>query len=70
MIHANYCVPYPKHSCVVHEANMWCPCCVTLFVLGSPSSFSASCDPTLTLFVLKIENRKIKQNENKKCRVK
>ena len=49
---------------------MWCPCYVISFVLDSPSSFSASCDPTLTLFVLRIENRKIKQNENKKCRVK
>ena len=70
MVCANYCAPYPKQPCVVHEANMWYPCYVTSFVLDSPSSFSVSCDPTLTLFVLKIENRKIKQNENKKCRVK
>ena len=22
MVHANYCAPYPKQPCVVHEANM------------------------------------------------
>ena len=65
MICANYCIPYPKQLYIVHEANMWCSCCVTSFVLDSPSSFSASGDPTLTLVVLKIENRKIKRNKNK-----
>ena len=65
MVCAHHCATYPKQLCIVHEANMWCSCCVTSFVLDSPSLFSMSCDPTLTLFVLKIENRKIKWNENR-----
>ena len=43
MVCANYCVPYPKWPWVIHEANMWCPCCMTLlcsssfyFILLSP----------------------------------
>ena len=31
MVHASYCVPYSKQSCVEHEANMWCPCCIMSF---------------------------------------
>ena len=31
MVHANYCAPYPKWPCVKHEANIWCPCCMTSF---------------------------------------
>ena len=31
MVHANYYAPYPKQPCVKHEANMWCPCYITLF---------------------------------------
>ena len=34
-----------------------------LCVLDSPSSFSASCDPTLTLVVLKIKRNKNKNAE-------
>ena len=40
MVHANYCAPYPKQPCVVYEANMWCPCCMTSFVLESSTKFS------------------------------
>ena len=29
MVHANYCAPYPKWPWVIHEANMWCSCCMT-----------------------------------------
>jgi len=29
MVHASYCAPYPKWPCVKHEANIWCPCCMT-----------------------------------------
>ena len=29
MVRASYCVPYPKPPCVVHEVNMWYPCCMT-----------------------------------------
>jgi len=31
MVCAYYCAPYPKWPCVKHEANMWCPCCMTSF---------------------------------------
>ena len=31
MVHARYCASYSKWPCVKHEANMWCPCCRTLF---------------------------------------
>jgi len=40
MVRANYCAPYPKQLCVVHEANMWCPCCMMSFVLESFTKFS------------------------------
>ena len=40
MVHANYCAPYPKQPCIVHEANMWCPCCITSSVLESSTKFS------------------------------
>jgi len=30
MVRASYCAPYSKWPCVKHEANMWCPCCMTL----------------------------------------
>ena len=38
MVYADYCVPYPKQLCVVHEANMWCPCCMTSSVLDPTKS--------------------------------
>ena len=28
LVCANYCAPYPKWPWVIHEANMWCPCCM------------------------------------------
>jgi len=31
MVHARYCASYPKWPCVKHEANIWCPCCMTSF---------------------------------------
>ena len=31
MVCARYCVFYPKWLCVKHEANIWCPYCMTLF---------------------------------------
>jgi len=31
MVHASYCASCPKWLCVKHEANMWCPYCITLF---------------------------------------
>ena len=40
MVCANYCAPYPKQPCVVHETNMWCPCCITSSVLESSTKFS------------------------------
>ena len=40
MVCANYCVPYPKQPCIVHEVNMWYPCCITLFVLEPSITFS------------------------------
>ena len=40
MVCAKYCAPYPKQPCVVHEANMWCPYCITLFVFKSSTKFS------------------------------
>ena len=40
MVRANYYAPYPKQPCVVHEANMWYPCCITSFVLESSTKFS------------------------------
>ena len=40
MVCADYCAPYPKQPCVVHEANMWYPCCITLSVLESSTKFS------------------------------
>ena len=46
MAHANYCAPYPKQPYVVHEVNMWYPCCMTSFVLESSTKFpqvSCSC---------------------------
>ena len=62
MVHAYYCASYPKQLCVEHEANMWCPCCMTLSVLDPSTSFSMSCDLTLTLCS---KNRKIRnKNEN------
>ena len=65
MVHAYYCAPYPKRPCVEHEANMCCPCYMTSLVLESFTSFFVSCDLTLTLVVLKIENRKINRKEEK-----
>ena len=58
MVHAPYCAAYPKQPCVVHEANMWYPCCMTSFVLDPSTSFSTSCDLTLTLCS---KNRKIRK---------
>ena len=29
MVRANYCALYPKWPWVIHEANMWYPCCMT-----------------------------------------
>ena len=29
MVCVSYCAPYSKWPCVKHEANMWCPCCMT-----------------------------------------
>ena len=39
MVCANYCTPYPKQPCVVHEVNMWCPYCMTSSVLKSSTKF-------------------------------
>ena len=36
MVHTSY----PKQPCVVHEANMWCSCCMILSVLESSTKFS------------------------------
>ena len=58
MVHAHYCAAYSKQPCVVHEANMWYPCYMTSFVLDPSTSFSASCDLTLTLCS---KNRKIRK---------
>ena len=40
MVCANYCASYPKQPCVVHEVNMWYPCCMTSFILKSSTKFS------------------------------
>ena len=40
IVHANYCVSYPNQPCVVHEVNMWYPCCMTSFVLEPSTTFS------------------------------
>ena len=40
MVHANYCAPYPKQPCVVHEINMWYSCCMMSLVLESSMTFS------------------------------
>ena len=66
IVRAHYYVPYPKQPCVVHEANIWYLCCITSFVLDPSTSFSASCNSTLTLCSKK--NKKIKQNENENKR--
>ena len=58
MVHACYCVPYPKQLYVVYKANMWYPCCMTSFILDPSTSFSVSCDLTLTLCS---KNRKIRK---------
>ena len=58
MVHANYYAPYPKQPYIVHEVNMWYPCCMTSFVLNPFTSFSASYDLTLTLGS---KNRKIEK---------
>ena len=42
MVCAHYCAPYPKQPCVVHEVNMWCPCCMTSFVLQPSTKSSPS----------------------------
>ena len=81
MVCDKYCAPYPKQPCVVHEINMWCPCCMTSFVLEfSTTFFQVSWFvlwlsikwlmwwrdwSTLNLVVLKIENRKINRNKNR-----
>ena len=31
IVHASYCVPYPKWPCVEHKANMWCSYCMMSF---------------------------------------
>ena len=49
MVRACYYATYPKQPCVVHEANMWCPCYMILFILDPSTLFFASCDLTLTL---------------------
>ena len=66
IVRAHYYASYPKQPCVVHEANIWYLCCITLFVLDPSTSFSTSCDSTLTLYSKK--NKKIKQNKNKNKR--
>ena len=58
MVHANYCAPYPKQPCVVHEVNMWYPYYMTSFVLDPSTLFSVSHDLTLTLCS---KNRKIRK---------
>ena len=58
MVHAHYCAPYPKQPSIVHEVNMWYPCCMTLFVLDPFTSFSVSHDLILTLGS---KNRKIRK---------
>ena len=49
MVHANYCTPYPKQPCVVHEVNIWYLCCMMLLVLDPSTLFSVSHDLTLIL---------------------
>jgi len=44
MVHAYYCISYPKWPCVEHEVNMWYSCCIMSFVLEPSTSFHASCD--------------------------
>ena len=58
MVCTCYCAPYPKQPCVVYEANIWCPCCMTSFILDPSTSFFVSCDLTLTLCS---KNRKIRK---------
>ena len=60
MVCANYCIPYPKQPCVVHEVNIWYSCYMTLFVLDPFTPFSAFHDLTLALYS---KNRKIKQKQ-------
>jgi len=40
MVCANYCAPYPKQPCVVHEINMWYSCYMMSLVLESSMTFS------------------------------
>ena len=56
MVCACYCASYSKQPCVVHETNMWYPCCMTSFVLDPSILFPVSCDLTLCS-----KNRKIRK---------
>ena len=47
MVRANYCAPYPKWPWVIHEANMWCPCCLTS--LCSSSFYILLLSPVISL---------------------
>jgi len=40
MVHANYCAPYPKQLCVVHEVNMWYLYYMISLVLEPSKTFS------------------------------
>ena len=42
MVCAKHCAPYPKQPCVVHEVNIWCPCCITSFCSRTFYSFLPS----------------------------
>ena len=65
MVHAHYCVPYPKWPCIEHEINMWYLCCVMSF-LDPSTMFSVSHDLTLTLCS---KNRKITNKSKKKIKM-
>ena len=83
MVRAIYCAPCPKVPWVLHEANMCCPCCMT--VLVPSTSFSQVSWSVLWLrhqFVTDVtvwlinpnlscsKNRKWKRKENKENKIK
>ena len=39
MVCANYCAPYPKQPCIIHEVNMWYLCYMMLLVLEPSTTF-------------------------------
>ena len=67
MVYANYCAPYPKQPYIVHEVNMWYPCCIILFILESSTPFSQVL--WLMLWPI-ISNPNLSCSKNRKMKIK